>query len=1243
MNNGMTNRVTSLSFSQYDPKDYILDHESGMKLSSINKILLNLFNNDLYAYTILVGKMKGLWWKYWFADATRPGYVTGDMVYVNGVQEMQFLRKYWKGVQQIANYNVISNKLPDFRSNDDDIVTKYMNALTDYFHLGNRGLAGQIYISLKDNNKDPVPVTTSWQPYLVTDEELQRREYQLSDLLEDAVRNHNSIYHVGLDKLDLEDSEYETDITGVQRSIYNHVLGTYLPKVRIVHEEHQSWVDFVASSSSSSNGLLGFGTEAFDFLHIFKPLGTEAHSLETWVRTDGHVLVKGYIPVAMLTEVVPDAGTIEYNKWKMGGLRRYGMRLDYLINDEVSKLFFKSKDEPEGDSVQAAPAPRTAKIQYKRDASKDAEYADDFSQIETQISELTDSLGGLQSQMEDSMSKGQNEPKFPSPNDYWSRDAEMIYPAGGYSMSLIESKYTLSKEDPFAFNPKKIASDTTDTPQWMIDPKYKKNDSVVGLVHPSKLLNDTAAKTNPGWAHWDVNSDTVVKIPKNENQAQDEYVRNVMLSMKDMSTSLLDNLLYYANPQVKAMTTSTGEPDERTLGGFLSKCEDEKFNISRYETVQINGELKNQTFTYIEYARAKKADGTIDKTKPDPIPVPKTVRGTLKFQYNVLSKIEATVKLRQPRPSSETRAEDVVTAANDLATKMIDDLRNEQTSRIYTILSYNPGTNASVLFYPKNCSFPFSDILNHPEVLEQGHDAVFRELFNEDEYSHRSGETDDDALETHVFIKKNKIQRDDGPNVPSPIDTTDEKDPKVVSSDVRMIRNFGITRSPALKSVLFCKVSPDASDLIAPSLVNNPTSYVGKWGWLTGQTLVFDVPNNTHNISFEVEGMMKEDNIDFSVYDIRKNDSNGQEGYNLQWVYDLVMNYEFPKAVIMAAYANGFENEWWLPRMIRNMSGMMSKIEHCVIDYPTFISFMQFRTLDIAPLDGLLGQLRSRVNGYLRDTLGTEEFRKHAKMLEKLYGYIYNYIAERLRFKALHDCYSELMAGAVTTEQSRIVMMHRLQMYLQGNRMRRDGQTPNDWIAEVEDAIKEAENEIVSLVNGGDEATAGEISSAVKRLKALHEAYVAEVELESESPANLPNLDPNSQEYRDELKKYQDKYLDNFKEVDAYLEEVENTLTSARKARDKINDYLQVDWLDETTKIYLNYQLSKLNDSMERYKVSNTRICTGYDKYVRRWMSILGIGGSTALRLGFTVNNLLDGNAPFRSLKTVKSELEAFA
>ena len=935
MKQGMTNRVTSLSFSHYNPEDYILDHELGMKLSSINKILLNLFNNDLYAYTILVGKMKGLWWKYWFADATRPGYSSGDMVYVNGVQETQFLRKYWKSVQQIANYNVVLNRLPDFRSNDDDIVSRYANALGSYFHLGNRGMDGQIYISLKDDNKDPVPVTASWQPYIVTNEELRRREYQLSDLLEDSVRLHNSNYHVGLDALDAMDSGYEVDNNPV--SIYNPELGKYLPKVRIADEEHQSWVDF--ASSPAFNKLLGFGAISFDFLHIVKPLGTDSHRIETWVGTDGHVSVRGYVPVAMLTEIIPEIGSIEYNQWKMGGTRRFGMRLDYSISNSISKLYF---------------------------------------------------------------SKG--------------------------------------------------SDDTIDS-----------------------LISET----------------------------------------------------------------------------------EQSFGLAR--------------------------------------------RSALK--------------------------------------RMIDEEEHDPFESIYKIVSYNEESGGMVLFHPNACDFDFSDIVSHPDVLKPGDPEILANLLNEEKYSHAVNSAQGDEPECH-FFSKNRVQKN-AERVPiSPVDVSKDDNPAIVASEIRLLRNFGITRSPALKTVLSQSVFPDSSELISPMFMKPPSIHVSGWTWAGGQSVIFEVPSNVQNIRFELDGMMKEDNIDFSVYDIRKGD-----GYNLQWVHDLVMNYEFPKAVIMAAYANGLEEEWNLPRLIGNMSGMMSKIEHCVIDYPTFISFMQFRTLDIAPLDGLLGQLRSRVNWYLRDDdpLGTEEFRKHAKTLEKLYAYVYDYIAEKMRFKALHDCYSELMSGAVTTEKSRVVMVHRLQGYLRDNQMRREGNTPDDWISEVEEAMKEAENEIVPLVNDGDDATADEYSSVLKRLKSLHEAYVAERELESKPLDSLPNLEPDSQEYLDELKKYQDRYLSNFMEIDAYLQEVEDTLESATETRERINDYLQVEWLDEMTKIYLNYQLSKLNDSMERYRTANIRICDGYDKYMRRWMSIMGIDGSTELKEGFTVNDLISGSAPLRSLKTMKSRLEAFA
>lgn len=995
MKQGKPERVTSLTFTQYDPANYALDHAEGIKLSTINKILLGLFNNDLYVYTLLVGKMKGLWWKYWFADSAVKGYAAGDMICSNGIQEMGFMKKYWSSIKEIADYGSVANKLPRFDPNDEEVVAKYIAALGDYFHLGNRGLERQIYISLKDDNKDVVSITSSWQPYIVTAEELQRREYQLSDILEDGIRRHNTIYHDALDILDAADSQYEIENEG--KSIYDSEIAKYLPRVRLEDEEHESWVNFALAPAS--NKILGLGTVAYDFIHIVKPLGTAVHFLETWVRTDGHVVVKGYVPIAMLTEIVPEEGTLEYNKWKMGGMRRYGMRLDYSINDTISKMYFKEEET--------------------------------------------------------------------------------------------------------------VTEDISET--------------VTNLISGQALMR--AAK------------------------------------------------------------------------------------------------------------------------------------------------------------------------------RMIEE-QDDATDSLYSILSYNPPYSGVVGFYPDSCDFPFEDLPNHPDLLKEGDDEILRDLLDGDKYTHtfepieRDGQEGDDAehpspvdldtLECHLFRKKNTMVEVPVVPVPPPVARADDTD--TVASDLRLIRNFGTTRSPALKEILGASIIPDAGELVLPSF-DTPTIATTKWTWIAGQSILFEVPTNTQNIQFEVEGMMKDGIIDFSPYDICK------DGDNIAWVHDLVMNHDFPKAVLKSALAEGFESENGHAQLIDNMDGMMSRIENCLLDHPTFIPFMQFRSMDMGPLNILLTQLRAAADEYVKDEdpKGTADFQKVARTMLKLYGYLYEYIAEDLRYAALHDCFKELLSDAVSLNASRMVLLHKLKEFLIRKQIARPidfyGQeydpgatyevdeyclhsgklhrcivritSPEEfnsshwhevtlderadlWISEIREVIESTENDISNLVKAGHDELALQVSSLNDRVKDAQAKYIAERTLEFTDLSTLPN-NPTDIEYEFELTKYREEYMANFRDIYSYLKEVDDNLGTAQELKAKIQSYLAVDWLDESTRAYLVYQLAKLTDFVKRYKKQSLNICLGYDKYVVKWMDIFDIDGGTELNkneVGYTLNDLLHGTGGMRSLTTIKAKLE---
>ena len=1166
MNSSGKTRVTNFKFAHYDPYKYILPNESNLSLGTLNEAFLELFNNDLYVYTLLVGKVKGLWWKYWFKDENIRGYSTGDIICVNGIQEMDFLKQYWRSIKDLMDYNTVLNLLPEFVITDDDIVDKYITGLNKYFDLGDKGLERQLYISLKDDNKDPVAMEDAWRPYLVTKEELHKRENLLVDILDEAMAKHEAEYHTALDELDKADSEYE--LLGTGRSIYEDLLTQYIPTKIIEGMETQDWADFI--SGDYGNKILGFGTVCYEYLHICKPLGGDVSRLETWVRTDGHVTVRGFVPTGLMTEIIPTVGTIEYNRWKMGGMRKFAFRFDYPINDRLSKLFFKDEEPvPEDLVIRGADKPVLEAVVYKRDDSKDQEYQGEFDRIEGELNSLEGALTGLQ----EDMVKYQEEtafepPTFPQPNsDLWCKAKNMVYPQDSMSPALAESKFTTTKTCPFLFNPNTIS--LNGERKWLIDPKYKKSSSLPGLIQAKELIThivngkpDSAVE----WEYWNLDYSTVTRSPQpgsDGSSTKDVYEWNVIMSLK-IKTDTLQNLLGCTNGNVLNMTSST----DGRLGDFLSKdCVSPEFTITRFEKEQ-----REESWT----GSFKNADG-------------KTVTGKITFTYEVITDIEAAAELKESDPESvdiERVSEDL----GALADRMITDLAVARSTTIYSILTYTKGASATILYYPKNNEMAtFDTIMESPAaetIKKNGHWDVFTDLLKTSDYEHlgNSVAAGDEILETHTFVKKSIIPT--VPEVPSiPVDTVDGKDQSRTASNMRLIREFGVSRSPAIKYVTSAIVLPDCGQMITPTSQSLPGVTLSDWQWKDGQSATFTVPNGTQNVAFEITGIIDSDSTDLSLFDINEGLLTTADGQivKLKWIWDLA-RYGKSLAKMRCEEDSGVTSA---TVNLGNSGTALKRLCDLVLNNVSFTTLMRVRTFDWTKFN----EFMEPVAEYADSLGGYDE-------LNSLFDLLYQHVETHIRFGYLYSIYESLFNNMLSGDMENKVLLNYIRDYLLNH------DTLNASM--VEQRLIRADELVTESLGMGKKVYATEVNNVVAELRRMHENHSMKWNLLKRNIPALPTkYDEDWNEYQETRASLLEQYASNIQEIKEYAQEAIETVGKIKSIKSLLDYYVSLDLEPDLDK-YVRTCLAKLDYSATMYFRVNEGVCRGYLSYIDKWDRIFG-------------------------------------
>lgn len=189
----------------------LLSEKDGLNHDSINSKIDKLVFNDRLIYDSF-GNTIGRWHCYWYYDSNVKGYSKGDLVWLNVEDPYAFVRNYYEVIKTYTDLKAeIQKKLPDFDLLNEDVVLKYLNALSGYadlkspnakplepiFDLGDYSKPIQLAVSLTDNNKNLVSDETAWKKLFVDDDASEERIIELVAELKDIkLQEHLLSYHL---------------------------------------------------------------------------------------------------------------------------------------------------------------------------------------------------------------------------------------------------------------------------------------------------------------------------------------------------------------------------------------------------------------------------------------------------------------------------------------------------------------------------------------------------------------------------------------------------------------------------------------------------------------------------------------------------------------------------------------------------------------------------------------------------------------------------------------------------------------------------------------------------------------------------------------------------------------------------------------------------------------------------------------------------------------------------------------
>lgn len=180
-----------------------------------NNVLSSLLSNDLEIYGNFE-LIPRVWECRWYNNSAIKGYDKGAYCWMNTEDMIKFLKNNSKKIKEYTDANpLVEKKLPEWKTNDDEVYEQYLNALSGYvdekkskplsaiFEIGFLSACTQMMVSQKNDNKDPIKEKKSWKKFFIDDEDesdiIQTKIYAGS---EQRIEEHMKYYHFGSETKD---------------------------------------------------------------------------------------------------------------------------------------------------------------------------------------------------------------------------------------------------------------------------------------------------------------------------------------------------------------------------------------------------------------------------------------------------------------------------------------------------------------------------------------------------------------------------------------------------------------------------------------------------------------------------------------------------------------------------------------------------------------------------------------------------------------------------------------------------------------------------------------------------------------------------------------------------------------------------------------------------------------------------------------------------------------------------------
>lgn len=265
--------------------EIIIKDTETVSSSKINSIFKKLLENDLNLCPD-TAIFPTIWECKWYNNSNIPGYNEGDLFWYNVEDPKVFIDKNHKKIYNYAkNNSQLDTIIKPYNPYDLNSIKLYSMILSGYnfngqslpclYDLGHLSGNFQIKYSLKNNNKDPLSVTSAYAD--VFEDDTERISSVVSSSIEDLILDHIQTYHAdsqlfSVDELTMIESDYldndmknlldsdcQNAIVGMGQQISNTVGLDYI--VKFVHDKHNNrWFRLWHSGLLEHGGIINVVT-----------------------------------------------------------------------------------------------------------------------------------------------------------------------------------------------------------------------------------------------------------------------------------------------------------------------------------------------------------------------------------------------------------------------------------------------------------------------------------------------------------------------------------------------------------------------------------------------------------------------------------------------------------------------------------------------------------------------------------------------------------------------------------------------------------------------------------------------------------------------------------------------------------------------------------------------------------------------------------------------------------------------